>query len=56
MKLHIVLKIKFRAFGITFANISETWEKPLPFAAVVAEQNLLNYSERGVTLSIGLVR
>jgi hypothetical protein len=55
MKLHIVLSVKFRAFGVTFGNISEQWDKALPFTSIVPAQNLLTYSERGVTLTISLL-
>ncbi len=47
MKIH--LKIKFRAFFITFANIDETFDLSL---AVPAVGRRVLYNDRGVLLEL----
>lgn len=50
MRLH--LKVKFRAFGITFGNIEKYWtlDEISPFMALIRPKILFN--DRGVLLEI----
>ena len=55
MVLRIWLKVKFRAFGITFGTLSQEFDPiPLPIAVPVAPQTLLDFNERGVKLFVKL--
>lgn len=56
MILHVVLKVKFRAFGITFGTVDKSWDLALPVQLPGASGgNLLAFSERGVTLTISAI-
>ena len=50
--LHVHLTVKFRAFGITFANIRKEWREDLH--APLTPREIIRFSERGVTLVVGV--
>lgn len=52
-KLHVILRVKFRAFGVTFGTLSETWDVPLPLV-VADDQRLIQFDQRGVRLEVFL--
>ena len=64
--LHIHLTVKFRAGGITFGSMRREWSLPIsdfkgyspPISGSLKskpqERELLNFSERGVTLVVGV--
>lgn len=55
MKLHVVLSVKFRAFFITFANYSQTWDIPLPPIPVPPGMVLIHFDQQGVKLDVTVV-
>lgn len=54
MVLHVMLKVKFRAFFITFAEFNEQWQIPLPIPVKTEPQQLIVFNKRGVDLRVGL--
>ena len=55
MKLTIVLQVKFRAFGMDFADFTKTFTEPLPIpAGTVPAKQLLHTSTDGVTLTVSI--
>lgn len=55
MHLKIWLKVKFRAFGITFGVLEQEFDPiPLPIPNVVPSQVLLDFNDRGVKLFVKL--
>ena len=50
--IHVLLTVKFRAFGITFANIRKEWREDLHVNLHARE--IIRFSERGVTLIVGV--
>ena len=57
--IKVDLKVKFRAFGITFGNISEVKTVPLPAEAALVTQLLgpkqfFTYNDHGVALTLTL--
>lgn len=57
MILHVNLKVKFRAFFITFANFEKTWDLPVPvqIPGINPGTSLIHFSDRGVTLDVKLL-
>ena len=55
MKIQVSLRVKFRAFGITFGTYSKLWTLPYTVPLSEKPRNLLSEDERGVTLSIDIV-
>ena len=49
-KLYVTLKVKFRAFGITFGTLERFWDFDMP--APMPNQHILRFDERGVFLSL----
>jgi len=54
--IHILLTVKFRAGGITFGSMRREWAIELGTTELInlPERVLLNFSERGVTLVVGI--
>ena len=50
--IHILLTVKFRAGGITFGSMRREWS--LPLGVDLPAKKLLDFSERGVTLVVGI--
>lgn len=56
MSLKIWLKVKFRAFGVTFGTLEQEFDPiALPIPAVVPSQVLVDFNQRGVKLFVKLV-
>ena len=59
MLLHIVLQVKFRAFFITFAQFSQTWDIPIPVPAgvpgLIPGASLVHFDKQGVKLDVVIV-
>ena len=57
MKIVARVYVKFRAFGITFGTVDQTFEEPLPeLNVVVPARKLINWSGRGVLLTVDLAK
>lgn len=54
--LHIHLTVKFRMSGITFGSMKREWSLPISesYRYNLPEKTLLDFSERGVTLVVGI--
>lgn len=52
--IHVLLVVKFRAGGITFGSMRREWSFQLDIDRRLSKQELLNFSERGVTLVVGV--
>lgn len=52
--LHIHLTVKFRAGGITFGSMRREWSIEIGRTLDLPEKKLLDFSERGVTLVVGI--
>jgi hypothetical protein len=54
--LTIYLRVKFRAFGITFGTYERTWREVLPFPLPpkAIGKTILDVDERGVRLLVKL--
>jgi len=53
--LDVYLKVKFRAFGITFWTFEQTWHQILPVPVPSGlSKPILAFSDRGITLTITL--
>lgn len=50
--IHILLTCKFRFGGITLGSMRREWS--LPLGVDLPKRELLNFSERGVTLVVGV--
>lgn len=56
MNVHVFLSVKFRAFGMTFGNITKEWHVPVPAVDALANAtNIVDFNERGVRLIVGLL-
>lgn len=51
-KLHLHVKVKFRAFGITFGTFEKHEERILPIALAGVGYQLIRINERGVYVSL----
>lgn len=49
--IHVLLTVRFRAFGITFANIRKEWREDLHVP--LNPREIIRFSERGITLIVG---
>lgn len=55
LKLTIVLNVKFRAFGIDFADFSKTFTEPLGIPeGTIPPKTLLSTSTDGVSLTVSI--
>lgn len=58
MKIHADLKVKFRAFGITFGTVEQHFNAPLPIQLPVQvpipTTHLISFHQRGIDLDIYL--
>jgi hypothetical protein len=55
MLLNVVLKVKFRIWGITYGTLEPIpWNIPIQMP-LAATRLLVNYNERGVLLTVHLV-
>lgn len=54
--IHVLLEIKFRAFGITFATFTREWDEPvsIDYKFNLPPREIIRFSERGVTLVVGI--
>ena len=54
--IHVLLVVKFRAAGITLGSMRREWSLPisLDYKYNLPEKTLLDFSERGVTLVVGI--
>ncbi len=56
MKLTIDLRVKFRAFGITFGTVTRHWEQVIPLLPGLPTGTLFSHSDAGVTLIVALAK
>lgn len=54
MVLHVILKVKFRAFFITFAEFTEQWRIPIPVPTSPEAKELIIFNKRGVDLRVAI--
>ena len=50
--IHVLLVVKFRAAGITLGSMRREWS--LPLGVDLPAKKLLDFSERGVMLVVGI--
>lgn len=57
MTIRTTLRVKFRAFGITFANVEKEWTNivPIPGAPDIPGQNLVMFDFRGIFLRVDIL-
>ena len=48
--VYVYLKVKFRAFGITFGTVTKSWTEPVPFPVTL--HKLVDFDERGIRLIV----
>lgn len=57
-RIHIYMKVKFRAFFITFGTVEKTFDVPLPIPYIgsipLPTKPILDFNERGVQLKVNL--
>ena len=51
-KLHLHVRVRFRAFGITFATYEQHLERVIPLSLAGLGYTLMHVNERGVEVSL----
>lgn len=56
MNVVVYLRVKFRAFGITFSTVTREWAIPLnvPNVGGLFDRELLKFDERGILLIVAI--
>ena len=52
--IHVLLVVKFRAAGITLGSMRREWSFEIGRTLDLPAKKLLDFSERGVTLVVGI--